>query len=172
MGLLKLNKGQVISTEFLFAIFILIILLVLGVSLWNLTATRLSEDLIKTELATSAIEVSDYLLKSQGAPTDWEENITNLASLGLGATLKGNKLDRDKVSALLNLDYDKIKESLGIKSYEFYFKITDLSSNLIQISGNNTEVGLKPNASSHSVNSQRIAILGNEFVYMNVITWK
>lgn len=167
-----MGKGQVISTEFLFAVFVLIILFVLGVSLWNLTATKLSEDLIKTELAASAIEVSDYLLKSQGAPTDWEENVTKVTSLGLGVVLKANKLDRDKVSALLNLNYDKIKESLGIKSHEFYFKITDLSGNLIQISGNNTEVGLKPNASSYSVNSRRIAILGNEFVYMNVITWK
>ena len=167
-----MNKGQVISTEFLFAILILLTLFVLGMYLWNLTSARINENLIKNNLVTNAIEISDNLLRSQGSPTDWEENVTNVASIGLGVISKSNKLDRDKILSLTNISYNQIKDSLGIKSFEFYFRISNLSGSTIQIDGKGVETGVKPNVTSDIVNARRIAILGNEFVYMDVIIWK
>ena len=159
-----------ISTEFSLVSIVLIILFIFGISLWNLSSLRLNEYLIKNELFINTIDISDQLLRSQGNPTDWESNATKLVSLGIVS--KANKLDAKKVIALQNVSYDKMKDSLGIKTHEIYIKITDLSGNIVQLNGTNSEVGLKPIADSNTINFQRTALLDGGLVYVNVVVWK
>jgi len=171
MGLSSSNKlkGQFTTTEFLMIVFVLIFLITLATVIWNTVGKTIGEKTVKNELQSAAIDISDQLLKSQGLPTDWE-GTSKIYSLGL--VVGDHMIDEGKLRSMLNLPYSQIKSSLGIKTYEFYFKIVNLSGNIIQVDGKNAEVGLKPDTASNIVNSRRIAILNNQIVYADVITWR
>ena len=127
-------KGQLLSTELLFAVSILIVLFALGAYMWNLTSARISENLIKEDLAINAIGVSDYLLKSSGTPTDWESNVSKISSLGLSKEIY--VLDVTKVKAMLvNLSYNQVKDLLNLKDQEFYFRMLYTDSYFVRIGG-------------------------------------
>jgi len=129
-----LYKGQLLSTELLFAVSILIVLFALGAYMWNLTSARISENLIKEDLAINAIGVSDYLLKSSGTPTDWESNVSKISSLGLSKEIY--VLDVTKVKAMLvNLSYNQVKDLLNLKDQEFYFRMLYTDSYFVRIGG-------------------------------------
>lgn len=129
-----MHKGQVISTEFLFSLSILMILFMAGIYLWNLTSARVGENIIKNELVSSSIDISDQLLKLQGLPTDWESNISKIFSLGLSK--ESYILDVTKVKAMLvNLSYNQVKDLLNLKNQEFYFRMLYPDGNFVRIGG-------------------------------------
>ena len=151
-------------------VFIVVSLFVLATIMWNSVSTRINQNIIKNDIETTAIDISDQLLKSQGLPTDWASKASQNFSLGLVS--KNYQLDVGKVTAFATMNYNDTKSLLGIRGYEFYFKVTDIAGNIISQSGTSLEAGIKPSANSDSVNSKRIALLNKEIVYSDVIIWK
>ncbi len=138
--------------------------------MWNSVSARISQNTIKLELETSAIDISDQLLRSQGSPVDWETRPSQ--NFSLGVVTKNYEIDADKVIEMTKLSYSEIKSLLGIKSHDFYFKVTDLFGNIINQSDIKFEAGAPPTPDSSIVNSRRIVIFKNEIVYIDVITWR
>lgn len=136
-GCLLLNhKGQVNSLDLLISIAIFVFLLVFLVMFWFVTTMNIENKIKENRLESTAIYISDTLMKTQGYPTNWEENLSTVHSLGL-ATYSQNVLDSDKIANFTNLSYSTSKELLGVE-YEYYFYIEDLDENRLYESGNST----------------------------------
>ncbi len=138
--------------------------------MWNTISDKIVENRVRNEVRTTAIDVSDQLLKSSGVPSDWETRPGQNFSIGL--VDRDNKLNINKTLELKKMNYPSLKTSLGVSAYGFYFKVTDLFGNILSYSGNNLDAGLKPTSNaSMIVNSKRLAIWNNNIVSVDVVLW-
>ena len=159
------KKGQLFSLDLVASVVIFIILFAFIISLWNLYSTRLSENIYSEELQLLSFQITDLLVKSQGEPTNWENNPENVSVIGL--KLNPNYLDSNKINAFLTLDYNLTKELFNIERFDFNFKILDLNGNTI------SETGLSsPETNSYIISNKRLVIIQNETRQISFTLWK
>lgn len=151
-------------SEFLLVSFLLVGLLVASISFWNSGNTNLSESILKRDLEKTAISLSDQLVKSPGHPEDWEEDLSKAASVGLVG--HDRKLKQPKIDQLVAMNYDQLKELLGIPGYQLRVRISSLEDSV------KFESGLSPTNPEAVTNSRRAAVLGKEIVFVDVMLWR
>jgi len=110
----------------------------------------------KAELESSAISISQTLVKSNGFPADWENDASRVEVLGLAET--ENILSIEKVRAFDSIPYNETGELLGIPG-DYYIEIRSADGDLIFSKGD-----AKANASSVSI--ERIVYLDQKFSRM------
>ncbi len=88
------------------------------------------------QLSLSARVASSYLINSPGSPSGW--NTTTVQVIGISSDRA--IISTEKLSLFLNLsqvDLNKTLELLGISGDSFYFYLSDIDGNLIQINSSN-----------------------------------
>ena len=127
MSVLKKSKGQLITSDFVLATIILIIIIQASMSFWNRNVVALDARDERNEIENLALSVADLLIKNPGIPEDW--NSSNVVSIGLAE--ETNVLDYERVLNFTSLSKDKAKELLGIKVFEFIFQLKDTNGNVL-----------------------------------------
>lgn len=98
----------------------------------------------KRDLETSALSISEMLVKSQGYPADWENDVSLVGVLGLAGS--ENVLSKGKVDAFGSLSYNETKELLGIGN-EYYITIKSVDGQMLFSKGdelvNSSSVGIE-----------------------------
>jgi len=164
MGLFLLfKKAQATSIEFLFILTILIALIVFSIGLWNLIFSRIKESETRTSLETLAFDISDQLIKSQGLPTSWEDDTSKIFSLGLAK--ENYVLDMKKINKFSTMDYQQIKNLLGISSYDYKFRIMALNGTTLVQSGRDTSTA------TNVVFASRTVLYQEQIVRMEFGLW-
>ncbi len=155
---------DLIASISLFLIFFLFVLTIL--SQFNF---RFSENKKVLDLEREALGISDIFVQSPGYPSGWEKNTDTAQVLGLSPN--DHELGTEKVIALKNLmdtDYAKAQNLLGIEGQEFYFRVRSLNTTTI------TEAGHFPNttATEHEIILQRRVLYKSFGAILEVGLWR
>jgi len=159
----KNNKGQIVTTDFILAIIILIFILQLSFSLWNneIESFRLKEK--RTDMEKTALSIVDLLIRSPGIPEDWENG--DMAEITLGLVKEDHVLDIGKVSKLFSSSIDNTKKLLGIENYDFFFVIKFTNGEVIE------EYGTPAIDAREVIVARRLVLYNNTETYLNFGLW-
>ncbi len=125
----KKSKAQLISTEFFMVSVVITLLFSVSVVFWNQSNFRIKESDERANIEISTLAISDHLLKSRGLPSDWEDRTNEISHLGLAK--ENHVFDNKKLNKFISLDYNQVKNLLGISQYEFLFLIRNLTGTII-----------------------------------------
>lgn len=166
---LRTKRGQIGSIDTLVATIIFALMVVFIMMFWFISIGSIENVTAKNRLGTSAITISEILLKSPGVPENWEQNYSTAESLGLAVSYNDqNVLSDEKLEEFMEIPYYDAKELLGLdNSSEFYFMIEDMDYNRLY------EAGMMENYSDRVVSITRFAVLSNsEPVRMRLMVYE
>jgi len=134
---LKNFKGQIFTTDFIFAATIFLFILVISITSFGLIQNSLSQEEFFGEMQEKAVNASQILISTQGTPNSWELS-ESLAIDSIGITKERNIIDELKFKKLIewnSSNYEEVKDLLGLGKYNFYFKLTEMNGKIIEESG-------------------------------------
>ncbi|MEM3555793.1 MAG: VWA domain-containing protein [Candidatus Micrarchaeia archaeon] len=162
-----MRKAQISGLDLILALMLFFIVMMLFAILWDLVhyniRTTAEADLV-------AIQVANKLLNSPGYPYDW--NATNVQLIGLSS--ERGVMDQAKFESfleLLELDYEKVRELLGLGPYQIYVNMTYADGSPVIIDGEPAEGGIPPENATAVSSVRRTAIYGEIVVHNNSITF-
>lgn len=154
------RKGQINSFDATFAMLVFILALVFIIAFWFTSISSMQNTISRNRLEYTALSISDVLVKSQGLPSNWEQDPSNTHMLGL-ATYP-NVLSESKLSNFTNLSYSTAKDLLNLDSEEFYFYVEYLNGTRVYESGNSSLTG------DNIITVRRFAVLNGTKVRMGL----
>ncbi len=132
------KKSQIFTIDLMAAMFIFIVLLTAVMLMWNRYVAIADNQVEYDEAQIMAYQISDILIKSQGRPSNWEENSSKALIIGLASS--DRTLSSAKINAFLNMSYNDSKKILGIPYYDFSFQVKNLlGDNLTSFYGETIE---------------------------------
>lgn len=162
------TKGQLLSTEFIFGTVIFCLLLILVLISFSDANILINT---KTEMKNDfdiAFSTSDFLVLSQGAPNNWQDNnIGSIYKIGLAKTK--NEIDRNKLLKFIDLNsqYSSAKDLLGLQQYDLYVSFTNgQNANTLY------EFGIYPDNNATVTTVTRYAVLDSNVIKINIKVWK
>lgn len=162
------NKGQFLTTEFLFGTVIFSVLLLTILIAFNDTNNVLEFKQSDNKIYQFAYNISEQLVSVKGVPENWDElNLNDVQLIGLAKSK--NELDIYKLQKLLDLnsDYNNIKDKLSVGPYDLYFNFVDsVNGNLIY------EFGQKANSESTVALVTRYITLDKNIMKLNLMVWR
>lgn len=123
------KKGQVVITDLMVSIFIFIFIVLLIFSLWTFHNVRLQDNLNFEDMQTKAFQISNVLVKSQGDPSNWENNHSTVSVIGLAQD--DRILSEAKMNNLTDMSYGNVSRLLKLGKYNMSLNISDLSGNTL-----------------------------------------
>jgi len=120
----KMRSGQTVLIDLTFAFIIFAMIFLALNSFYADKIVMHNDSVTRSEMAVIANSASDSLLKTRGIPENWHtlpiEQVSQIGLLG-----KGSSIDADKLNAFRNLisDYNTTKELLGLKNYDYFFRL-------------------------------------------------
>jgi len=128
-------RGQISSIDLVLAIIVFSILFVFFVSSWSTTVSSAKNAMKKNRMEYAALSATDLMLKSSGAPANWEQNPSSVQMVGLASA--PNVLSPAKLSNFTAMNYSRQKDLLGMQE-EFYFYIDNANGTRLYEDGNLT----------------------------------
>ncbi len=164
-------RAQIWSIDFAVSILIFMSVIILVFFTWSYTSTQSSEQVEINNMQTSALLISDSLIRVEGLPRDW--NATNVKVIGI-ASRNENVLNKTKVDRFLNLSYSKARGLLGIGAYEFYFELSYMNHTIMKNQdGNNITKGNYPDSSaSIIVPAERYVLYNGKIARLKFWLWR
>ena len=182
------EKAQVISTEFILASGIFLMILTSIFVLWNTTTSKMRESEILYEMDDVSTNAIEKLVRTVGYPKDWEDiEVDNVSALGL--ITESRVLDEEKVLRFLNItgnfispnpfdnpcsppitNYNCNRHFLGMGKYDFYFDITYPNGTTVRIQGQNCTSGVMP-GDAKKLTKKRNALLDKDIVKIKLTVW-
>ena len=164
---MKYKKAQISGLDLILALMLFFTVVTLFAVLWDTVHYNVKSS---ADADIIAIQVANRLLESPGYPQDW--NATNVELIGLSS--ERGVVDQSKLEnlfELITLDYDKVRELLGLGPYQIYINMTYTDGTPVYINGQPAQGGIPP-ADATSVSSiRRTALYGEIVVHNNSITF-
>jgi hypothetical protein len=178
------KKGQVFSGELLIAYVIFTMVLIMVVYLWS----NVVEDILESEdiydLESTAMDMSEKLMKTPGVPVDW--NRSNVDDIGLANTSRN--LEEDKVTDFLYLmdadaynnscndaavsNYECNKHMTGAGVYDFYLDMRYLNGSQVSLNGQPCTAGRQPVDDTRKITVTRTGLLSMTIVQVRISVWR
>lgn len=158
----KKSKGQVVTSDFMLAIIILMIVIGMAGSLWNRSMYLIAEKNKRTQMRRLGLAVSSMLVKSSGVPNDWDSD--NVITIGL--VDRPNVLNEDKILAFNSMEKSKIQDLLGIESFDFSFRVRAVNDTIL------FDYGTYPSGEIDVIVVRRLALYDTEPVYVEFGLWR
>lgn len=155
-----MKKGQ-IQFDYIVAFFLFLIIIFFTALITLQPINKSSEKVNEIQSFETSNRVSELLIKTEGLPKDWENNLNNIERLGLASNPR--VLNVDKVNALSLLNYSQVKDSLDIQEYQLFLSIK--SENI------SVTVGYLPNTKETLSMIKRYAVLDGETATIMVGIW-
>lgn len=153
------KKSQVIIYDFLAGFIVFVFIILFASIFWFKTSAQVDYDKNTYNMLRQARDVSVMLIKTSGMPERWELKTPEQCfedNCTIGLVIDDNVISTKKLDAFLDLeayDYDRLKVLLGLKKYEYYFRI-------IEVKEIRVEVGRNP-LENLSVNIRRKVVINN-----------
>ncbi|MEM3030485.1 MAG: hypothetical protein QXH27_02010 [Candidatus Micrarchaeia archaeon] len=142
----------------------LFLLLALFESAWNALAAR-----AEWQGSALAQRTLDFLVETPGWPVEWNES--NFVTLGL-ASVEPGRIEERQLKNLLDANYSKVREALGIARYGFYFNLTYANGSLASAEGANASYGVWPANATRAAAHQALVLYRGTRAKMNVVVWQ
>lgn len=156
------RKAQISGADFLMSIVIILVLIGFTNSLWNRSIDSFRKNKIESETERLALSISSLLVRSEGIPSDWDED--NVVSIGLASRV--NVIDPAKIDGLINMDEDKAESLMGIPGHGFNVRIRAANESLILDKGN------YPSEVVDIVSVRRLVIYEENPVSLEFMVWE
>jgi len=153
-------KGQLLSSDFLIASSIFIIVTAIIFSYWTYTTIQIEENRKIDDIIDAAFLASNVWMR-EGTPNYW--NSTNVVDIGLQ---NNHRFNETKLVYLNEIGYSKVKSMIGLTQYNLYLRIYDFNNNTFFTFGN-----FSSNA-ENVVKIKRIGLLNNTIVYVDTVVWE
>ncbi len=150
------NRGQIFSLDLIVSLFILIMMLLAAVWLWDTAQQKLYLAESRDQLELSMRNAMNSLLQTVGDPPAWNIlsviNSTTVKALGIGKN-RPWFIDENKTRRLAELnatDYDLIKDILTVRGNELFLNVSKYN----ETSGTFVPIGIigrSPNSSAEQV---------------------
>lgn len=157
-------RGQTTSLEFFVVGGVVSMIVIFSFITFDLSSSRTNEARQKTEMELIAVDIVDGLVKTSGAPGDWEYSPSTATSFGLAKSPLS--LDAVKIHQFSLLDYNGSKSVLGIQNYQYFFRVKFLNDTVIKQSG------VRPSNPKTVVNPTMAATLNNTVVHLDFMLWR
>lgn len=118
---LMTRKGQGAIIDFLVAFFIFLTIFLVNHYTWNSVEVKIVNTEDDYYFETSVYQAVEDLIKNKGEPSNWHENTSSVASIGLAE--EENTLSNEKLIALNNTSYNLLRDFiLSTGDYEITIK--------------------------------------------------
>lgn len=162
------NKGQLLTTEFLFGTTIFCLLLILVLISFSDTSNLIDSKTNSKKDFDFAFTASDFLVLTPGNPNNWQAlDLNNVHHIGLIDS--DNEINENKLLKFIDLNsqYSLVKEKLGLSQYELYVSFTNnQNANILY------EFGIQPTNTSTITAITRYATLNSNIIKINLKVWK
>jgi len=175
---MKLNKkGQSFSLEGILSYVIFLAIFAVILFLWSSVTTTIIESEETYKVKELSDNIVESLIRNPGIPRNWTP--ANVEVIGLAK--EPRILDENKVLSFVgmmnyssgNYTINKHKLNLGRRGYnfEFFFKITNTTGNVITLNNRSLVCGLEPRNATLIHTVIRTAILNDEIVKIYFTLW-
>jgi hypothetical protein len=127
------NRGQISGTDLAIAMIIMAFLIFAILEAWIYALSKTSSHPLEQGLQARISDASELLVKTEGAPGNWEalaaKNPESIESLGLAG--RPNVLCGRKLKALGEMEYDDVKKILGVTQKNLHIVVVDERANSI-----------------------------------------
>ena len=176
-------KGQMFSAELMLAYVIFTIVLVVVVYLWTSTVRDILESEETYDIESTAVDVSEGLMRTAGSPEGWDKENVQAAGLANGS----RNLQKDKILAFVDLldvtkydndcpggisNYECNKHLTGAGVYDFYLSIEYLNGSIVSDGGTTFVTGKPPSGDTKKVTMMRTGLLNTTIVRVRVVVWR
>jgi len=155
-------RGQLFSTDYIIAVGVFVLMFAACIYTWDSVVYKSQQDLALSRMSYAASRMSLTLLRTPGMPADWEDDPGSAQTLGLAVS--DRVVSSGKLRALELMDYEDLKDYLGIGGFEVYINVTYVNGTQAG------EAGSAP-ASDEAVSDRRIAVLAGEPVLVDFMVW-
>lgn len=118
-------KGQVFSSDMMASVFLFLIVASIVLFAWNSIIDNSVNDMQRKDMEITATRILDILVKTPGVPLDWELNDASV----IGLANFDRTIDTAKLSALINMDYNKTRNIFGTP-YNYFFKLGNVTKGI------------------------------------------
>ncbi len=135
--ILKKRLGQTYSIDLLISAAVIITIIVIQLNIFYQKQVLINDLLLQKEISEASNNVIYRLTKTEGLPSDWQG--ANMESIGLAVSeYSNNVLSAEKIDRFNSLNYEIIKQGLGISNYEFRLELINTTTGgAMMIKGNN-----------------------------------
>jgi len=155
-------KGQIIAGDYIVAASVISLLFASSVIMWWKVNYQIQQDFMLSEMKAQADSALKLLIRSPGTPLNWSKEVSNVSALGLAKT--DRVLSQAKVNAIKTIEYDRLRNLLGVGGHHVYVKVSAVGGSLV------TEAGQLPDG-QFVVNSRRASVLDGKPVFVDVSVW-
>lgn len=133
------KKGQIFSTDAIFALITFSVVVIMSFSLINTQISKSVNIELQNQMNEKAFEIADFLVRTPGYPDNWTSS--NVKLVGLASP--DHVLQIAKLSQLNNISYTDLGTDLKARPYNFLINISS--------SGYNYSKGLVWNSSASKI---------------------
>jgi len=131
--LLLTKKAQVFTIDFVLASFILMIIILTFLYLWNFLGVRWNNINEYNKQYAIGLFATESLVTNAGNPPSWENLETINQNTSFGLVNERNIINQQKLDRLRNVslqNYSLFKERLGATNYELFINVTNMNRNV------------------------------------------
>jgi len=167
-------KGQGIVFDFVVSLSFFVVAVVILAGGMDALSERLEADREYASMARAAYFASEALVSSTGSMNgqpNWNTYTFSLSGTQLGLAAAPGELNRAKIegfAALNASDYDNLRSSLGIGTYDFYVNVT----RVVAGTGYYVGKGFDNTTGEIEYRMERLAILDGNLTRVTVGVWK
>ena len=165
-------KGQLYSTDLVFAVVAFLVVLLTFLTLWQSGVTTISYFEAERWREEATRFAAEQLVETPGYPTHWEQiaNITDTNVRSIGLAGERNVISPAKLQRFLSFqgqsEYELVKRILGVSRYEMGVVVENLDGD--EIAGYKNTPPTNQSVSSVS----RLAIYNGSIVVVRVYVWE
>ena len=168
-----MKKAQILSMDLLIAV--LIVLIIMGTLAVFLYQYQIYDEQQKQlrDLELRSEPALNVIMLTKGNPEDWESSASSCSDIKtLGIMHAPSIISEQKLKNLTLLDYDCVRNTLGIPGYDFYFEARNSTGQLFSVGGTTIQSGILPPAGSEAIFSTRKAITdGSNLIDISLGVW-
>jgi len=158
-----LSKGQINTVDLIVSLMIFIMVLTIGLTVWNTSYARINDLEATRNAHENAYFVTNELVKGPGAPTNW--NSSNVIQIGLAD--KQNVVTFSKWNELHKFANTTISAQLGVTTYNAYLVLKRTDGTIIDW------VGLPTNSSTRlAAVMLSYVVFNSTVVKLEVTVWQ
>jgi hypothetical protein len=179
------EKAQASSAEFLIGYLIFFLILTMAITLWVGTSTKIERSERLYDFEEVAAETAEKLVRTRGVPSEWgRENVTVIGLAGEPRMLEKSKIiefvrimndSSDAIHLNGNCDgisnYECNKERLGIGRFNFYFILKNVTGGIEYVDGIPCAAGRPLANETQLVTITRTALIGGNITRMDLTVW-
>jgi hypothetical protein len=156
------RRGQVFSSDLIFAVAIVLILIAVVWQTWGDMDYDMGRRLQVNEMKQAALGIGDALVMTPGSPHNWSLDSVNATSVGLASTPR--IISEDKWNALSGMPYETQRGKIGAGRFDFWLALRTPGGSVIN------STGLEP-AGDYQIGIVRPVVYRGEAAVLNLVLW-